>query len=125
MLQCKGRLDEDDWATMRRHPTIGAEIIGALRLPDHVTEYVRGHQERLDGSGYPDGLGEDQLSLGTRIMSVADVYNALTTPRVYRDGKSYAPEQALAILQEGSGTEFDPSVVDAVARLLKRRGGLR
>ena len=125
VLQCKGRLDEDDWATMRRHPTIGAEIIGALRLPDHVTEYVRGHQERLDGSGYPDGLGEDQLSLGTRIMSVADVYNALTTPRVYRDGKSYAPEQALAILQEGSGTEFDPSVVDAVARLLKRRGGLR
>lgn len=80
VLQCKGKLTDSDWDTMRRHPVIGAEIIGALRLPAHVTDYVRGHQERLDGSGYPDGLKAQHLPLGTRILAVADVYNALTTP---------------------------------------------
>ena len=124
ILLCRGSLDNTDWDTMRRHPVIGAEIISALRLPGRVTEFVRGHQERLDGSGYPDSLTADKLALGTRILMVADVYNALTTPRVYRGGLCFTPEEALRILREGAGTEFDEHIVHAVAGLLERRVGL-
>lgn len=124
VLLCRGSLDNTDWDTMRRHPIIGAEIISALRLPSSVTEFVRGHQERLDGSGYPDSLTADKLAMGTRILMVADVYNALTTPRVYRGGQFFSPEEALRILREGAGTEFDESIIDAVGRLLARRVGI-
>ena len=77
---------------------------------------MRGHHERLDGSGYPDGLRGDELSLELRILGVCDVYDALSSQRVYR--RAYDQEQALAILHHGSGSSFDPVVLDALSRVV-------
>jgi len=121
VLLRKGGLGDDDWDLMRRHPVIGAEIVGALRLPNRIVECIRGHQERLDGSGYPDHLSGKQIPLATQILSAADVYDALTTPRVYRGGRFYSPEEALKILREESGRHLGQEPVKAIGRLIRRR----
>ena len=77
---------------------------------------MRGHHERLDGSGYPDGLRGGELSLEVRILGVCDVYDALTSERVYR--RAFDESQALAILEQGRGSSFDPDVLAALARVV-------
>jgi HD-GYP domain-containing protein (c-di-GMP phosphodiesterase class II) len=83
-----------------------------------VQQLVRSHHERLDGSGYPDGAGQDDLSLDVRILAVCDVYDALISTRVYR--RAWSHERAVALLREGSGTAFDPRCVEALERVLAR-----
>ena len=83
---------------------------------DSVHRLVQNHHERLDGSGYPAGLRADDLELGSRILAVCDVYDALISPRVYRGPWSH--ERALAHLSEHAGTEFDRKCVDALDRVL-------
>ena len=75
---------------MRRHPEIGESIIKPVRSLQHLCDLIRHHHEKLDGSGYPDGLKGDEISPLVRILSVADVYDALTTERPYRPKKSKA-----------------------------------
>ncbi len=77
---------------------------------------MRGHHERLDGSGYPDGLRGDELSLEIRILGVCDVYDALTSERVYR--RAYTQPQALTILARSRGIAFDADVLDALSRVV-------
>jgi HD-GYP domain-containing protein (c-di-GMP phosphodiesterase class II) len=84
-----------------------------------VRRVVRGHHERLDGRGYPDGLSGDDLDLPTRILAVADVYDALVSDRVYRP--AWEPQRALALLQEGAGVEFDERCVAALERRLEQK----
>jgi HD-GYP domain-containing protein (c-di-GMP phosphodiesterase class II) len=83
-----------------------------------VHELVHSHHERLDGKGYPRGLTETQLSLDTRIMTVCDVYDALVSPRVYRDAWTHG--DAMALLHKDTGTAFDERCVAALERVLAR-----
>jgi putative two-component system response regulator len=113
-----GRLDEDEFANMKRHAKIGEIILDGMyaRMPSqHHMKYAGliagSHHERYDGLGYPDGLKGDAIPLPGRIMAVADVYDALVCNRVYRKAMSH--EEARAIILQGRGSNFDPFVVDA------------
>ena len=106
-----GKLDEDEWRIMRKHPAFGAEIIG-----DHDSEIIRtsreialGHHEKWDGSGYPYGLKGEAIPLSARIIAVADVFDALTTERPYKH--AWTVEESLQYMNDASGTHFDPKLL--------------
>jgi HD-GYP domain-containing protein (c-di-GMP phosphodiesterase class II) len=114
---CKpGPLDDDEFALIRRHPADGDALLSELGFSDRIRRMVRGHHERLNGSGYPGRLTAGELDLETRILAVADVYDALVSPRVYRD--AWPVERALNLLREEAGTGFDPRCVAALERLV-------
>ncbi|MEY2892323.1 MAG: hypothetical protein RJA98_2231 [Pseudomonadota bacterium] len=106
-----GPLDETEWAHMRRHPAMGAEIIG--EHPDHMLQMARRvalcHHEKWDGSGYPSGLAGSAIPLEARIVALADVFDALTSVRPYKP--AWEIDRAVALLQEQAGRHFDPAVV--------------
>jgi len=111
-----GPLSDEEWAIMKRHPVVSAELIEGLEIYEPVVDAVRHEHERWDGSGYPDGLEGEEIPLMARIIAAADIYNALTTDRPYR--KAYSAEQTVAILQEMRGTDLDPEVADALLRVI-------
>jgi putative two-component system response regulator len=114
-----GRFTPEEFEIMKTHTVLGREAIehAEKRLGTQVDflkfakEIAYGHQEKWDGSGYPEGLGGDDIPISARLMAVADVYDALVSRRVYKDGMSHA--QARAIMIEGRGSHFDPDVLDA------------
>jgi len=116
LLHKPGPLDAEEWAFVRRHPLIGERIIGAAPALAAAAKLVGATHERLDGSGYPNGLTGDQIPLGARIIAVCDAFTAMTFPR------SYAPQltvpDAIEELRRCAGTQFDPTVVDALANLV-------
>jgi len=97
ILKKEGPLSDEEWVIMRRHPEIGESIIKPIRSLQHLCDPIRHHHERIDGSGYPDGLKGDDISPLVRILAVADAYDALTTERSYRPKES--KEQAIATLR--------------------------
>lgn len=112
----KGKLTDEEWAVMKTHPEAGARICSPLRKALDFIPLIRHHHERLNGKGYPDGLVEDQIPQTVRIMSVADVYDALTTNRSYR--KAMPHEKAIGILaEEVEGGSWDPEVVGALKQI--------
>ena len=118
ILQKPGPLDDDEFAEIRRHPEAGRRLLDELGgFPETVRRLVSDHHERLDGTGYPNGLKGDELPIETRILAVCDVYDALVSDRVYR--AAWTPERALSLLQEESGTGYDPAVVSALERIVK------
>ena len=108
VLDKPGKLNEEEWEIMRKHPVIGCDMLGedASFL---VRAVVRHHHERLDGKGYPDGLAGDRIHQFARISAVADVYDAVTSERVYK--AAAPPIVGVDVIQQGSGTAFDPEVV--------------
>jgi diguanylate cyclase (GGDEF)-like protein len=110
ILHKTGPLDDAEWREMRRHPEIGARILEHAGLGD-IAAWVRAHHERLDGCGYPSGLGAAEIPLEARVLAVADAYEAMVADRPYRTG--VPPEQARAELLRCCGTQFDPEVVQA------------
>ena len=115
ILTKPGRLTDAEMAVIRRHPGEGDQLLRELGYPEQIRRVVRGHHERLDGSGYPDGLRGDALDLETRILAVADVWDALVSPRVYRG--AWTPERAMALLAGEAGTAFDARCVAALRAL--------
>jgi putative two-component system response regulator len=120
-----GRLTPEEFEEMKRHTTIGSDTIetALASAPNSpmlqvARDIVRHHHERWDGAGYPDGLAGEAIPLPARIMSVADVYDALRSRRVYKPAMPH--EQAAAIILEGRGTQFDPAVVDAFAAVAEQ-----
>jgi putative nucleotidyltransferase with HDIG domain len=101
-----------------QHPVIGADIVSRIRVLRDAAEFVRAHHERVDGTGYPMRLRGEEIPLGARILMVADTLDAMTSDRPYR--RALSLETAIDELQRGSGRQFDPDVVDAVARLHAR-----
>lgn len=113
VLNKPGRLDEAEFAHIKKHPGQGSRIILNIPHPDvvEVAAAVRGHHERWDGRGYPDGLAGERTPRVARVLAVADAYDAMTSDRPYRRG--FPRQKALAILKECVGTQFDPGLVPA------------
>jgi len=111
VLDKPGTLTAAEWAAMREHPQLGARILGSLGFLTEEARIVRHHHERLDGSGYPDGLTGDTIPLAARIIGVADAFDAMRSARSYRPELSEAA--ATDELRRGAGTQFDPDVVAA------------
>ena len=105
-----GRLDADEWAVMRSHAERGARLISVagLHQAEELARIVRHHHEHVDGSGYPDGLRGDAIPLLSRIVALADSFDAMCEPRTYRD--ALAPERALQIMREECGSKFAPDL---------------
>jgi two-component system cell cycle response regulator len=118
ILHKAGPLDDSEWGFMRRHPIIGERILLAAPALRSAARLVRSSHERWDGSGYPDGLAGDEIPLGARVVAVCDAFHAMTTDRPHRPARSRT--EALAELIRCAGTQFDPEVVDAFARVLSR-----
>jgi len=110
-----GPLTTEERAMMSRHTIVGAEIMRDIEFLAEASKVVRSHHERWDGNGYPDGLAGEQIPLNARVFAVADVFDALTTNRPYRVALSF--EQACSMIEEESGSHFDPQVVDAFRRI--------
>jgi ribonuclease P protein subunit RPR2 len=119
ILEKTGPLQDGELRLMRQHPLIGAELLANVPLLDgEGLQVVRSHHERWDGSGYPDGLAEDEIPKGARIFAVADALDAMTTDRPYRPRLSW--EEAVDEILRESGHQFDPKVVSAFARREQR-----
>jgi putative nucleotidyltransferase with HDIG domain len=111
VLDKPGELTAAEWASMREHPQLGARILGSLGFLAEEARIVRHHHERLDGSGYPDGLTGEAIPLAARIIGVADAFDAMRSARSYRRELSEAA--AINELRRGAGTQFDPDAVEA------------
>lgn len=113
-IQKPGKLTEEEWKLIKKHPSVGANIIQPLGFMNKEQFIIRHHHERLDGKGYPDGLLGDQLDVLTKIIIVVDSYDAMTSRRNYRMNMSM--EQAVDELYRCSGTQFDSTVVEYFAK---------
>ena len=109
ILHKPGALSEEEFAVVREHPVVGERILAPVVRNRDILAGIRGHHERMDGSGYPDHLRGDQIPLFAKLIAIPDCFDALTTSRAYRDALTC--QEALAILQEGSGRHFDPAFV--------------
>jgi putative nucleotidyltransferase with HDIG domain len=109
VLNKAGDLSEEEWAIMKRHPEAGLELVADIDFPGDVRAIIRNHHERWDGTGYPDGLRGEEIPFAARILCVADVYDALTTARSYRDSLTHA--RAAQVMRESAG-QFDPDLLD-------------
>ncbi|HEY4095606.1 MAG TPA: HD domain-containing phosphohydrolase [Baekduia sp.] len=116
ILSKPGELNDEEWAIMRRHTVVGERILRAVPGLGPVARIVRHGHERVDGTGYPDGLRGDEIPLGSRIVLACDAYDAMISPRPYRDAMDHAA--AAAELAAGAGTQFDARVVDALLTYL-------
>ena len=114
VLLKRGPLDENELKLMRAHTLIGADIVSPLVSAEHLLPVIRHHHERFDGQGYPDGLRGRQIPWLARIVSVSDAYDALVNDRPYRPRRSR--EEAIAVLMNGAGSQWDAEVVDAFLR---------
>jgi diguanylate cyclase (GGDEF)-like protein/putative nucleotidyltransferase with HDIG domain len=112
-----GTLTPDEWALMHRHADEGARIIDRLGFLNDAVPAIRHHHERWDGTGYPNGLGGDEIPLGARIIHVADALDSMLTTRIYRAART--ADDALEELRQGSGSQFCPRCVAALERLLQ------
>ncbi|WP_040528145.1 response regulator [Lamprocystis purpurea] len=120
VLRKPGKLDPDEWALMQTHCAIGFEILSGSDAPVFrlAAEIARHHHERWDGSGYPEGLAGTAIPESARIVTVADVFDALTMKRPYKD--AWPLEQVMTTLRAGAGNHFDPSLVAAFEGCLPR-----
>lgn len=118
ILLKQGKLDDDEWAIMRQHPQIGAEIIGqhADELLQTAWMIALCHHEKWDGSGYPNGLKGEDIPLLARIAALADVFDALTTARPYK--KAWSVEDAVDFIESQAGSHFDPGLIEPFKRVL-------
>ncbi len=114
ILLKEGPLDEAEWAVMRRHPVMGARILEGVPFLADAREIVLTHQERFDGSGYPEGLRGEEIPQGARIFAAADVLDALLSDRPYHRAMPFAA--SVEEIRRQAGTTLDPDVVAAVVR---------
>jgi len=115
ILRKPAKLTEEEWVRMREHPLHGQKILRGIEFLEGAARVVAQHHEKWDGSGYPLGLRGAQIDLNARIFAAADAFDAITSDRVYRPGRSY--DEALAELDAYAGRQFDPRVVEAFRRV--------
>jgi len=112
-----GAFNEEEWEIMRRHPAYAREMLTPIAYLVPAIEIPYCHHEKWDGSGYPRGLKERQIPLAARVFAIVDVYDAITSERVYH--KAYSREYALEFIRSQSGKHFDPEVVEAFLRMIE------
>jgi len=123
ILNKPGPLDSDEREVMERHAAAGSDLLRDIEFPWDILPMIRGHHERWDGRGYPDGLAGREIPLSARITCVADVFDALTTDRPYRP--AFGHDEAMAMMAAGSGTMFDPDLFARFERLARTSGVFR
>jgi len=116
ILNKEGPLSDDEWVEMKRHPDYGVEILKEKDLLGAAAEIIRGHHERFDGTGYPQGLERNAIPIGSRVVAVVDAYDAITSARPYQ--KAQAKRAAIAELKRNAGSQFDPNVVRAFIEVI-------
>jgi putative nucleotidyltransferase with HDIG domain len=114
ILTKPGRLDDSEWTVMAQHPVSGVELLEGVEFPWDVRPMIRHHHERWNGSGYPDRIAGETIPLEARILTIADVYDALTTTRSYR--AAFPHEKAMEILSSEVGQTVDPGLFELFAR---------
>jgi hypothetical protein len=117
MLDKPGKLTQEEWDLMRTHTEVGQQILGSVSELEDIAMLVRHSHERWDGRGYPDGLSGDDIPLGSRIIFCADAFHAIRSDRPYRDGRPAT--YALAELRNNAGSQFDPEIVAALAKVAR------
>src|SRR5712691_6476166 len=115
ILRKPAKLTDEEWVRMREHPMHGQHILRGIKFLEGAAKVVAQHHEKWDGSGYPLGLKAEDIDICARIFSVADAFDAITSDRVYREGRPY--EAAAKELDEWAGRQFDPKVVEAFHRI--------
>ena len=118
ILKTKGRLDHDEFAEIKKHPELGVEFLRGKEFPWDIKPLILHHHEKLDGTGYPLGLKGEDIPLGARIICIADVFDALTSDRVYR--KAFDTEKALQIMEDDSNMMFDPVILNCFMRMIRQ-----
>ncbi|GAA5175708.1 HD domain-containing protein [Niveibacterium umoris] len=120
VLHNPGPLDAESWATMRTHPERGQRILASLGVSraDSVGLAIRHHHEQFDGQGYPDRLAGEAIPVVSRIIAMADTYDAIATRRVYRDAQPH--HSTMATMEQERGVKLDPWLFDRFARLIER-----
>jgi putative nucleotidyltransferase with HDIG domain len=111
-------LTAEEFELIKSHVSLGADMVSQAPFLERCANIILHHHERWNGSGYPDGLSEEEIPLGARIVAVADDYEAMTSDRPYHE--ALPRSQAIEIVKEGSGTKYDPSVVEAFLRIIER-----
>ncbi len=119
ILYKPGKLTPEEYDIIKMHPIYGEEIVRPIASLRYLCPTIRGHHERWDGKGYPDGLSGEEIPLAARIIAVADVFDALAADRPYKRGMEVGKVEQ--ILEEGRGSHFDPSLVDAFLDIIERR----
>lgn len=124
ILDKVGGLSDEDWSTIKQHPARGAEILAQMKYFERIVPWVRGHHERPDGRGYPDGLKADDISLEAAVIAVADAFDAMTGGPEEKDQRVYRVpltiDQGIDQVRFGAGTQFDPRVVKAFMQVMER-----
>jgi putative nucleotidyltransferase with HDIG domain len=115
ILHKPGKLTTDEWKMMRMHTDIGARIVEGIPFLQDTLPIIQYHHERWDGSGYPRGLKHDEIPIQARIFAIADVFDALTSKRTYRNKSS--PDEAVQYIKEQAGLLFDPAIVEALTKI--------
>ena len=118
ILLKKGKLTKEEFDEIRKHPQIAVDILRPIQSLQGVIPMIYYHHERWDGGGYLNGLKGDEIPIGARIIAVSDVYEALTSDRPYR--RAFPRDEAIRMVKESSGTQFDPKVVDAFLKVLQQ-----
>ena len=116
VLSKQGRLDPGEFSQVKQHPIVGEEILAALPSAEQVLPAVRHHHERVDGAGYPDGLGGEDIPLFARIIAIADAYVAMSSDRPYRNGRPR--DEVIRTLRQGEGRQWDAALVERFLRLV-------
>ncbi|HXN58279.1 MAG TPA: HD domain-containing phosphohydrolase [Candidatus Angelobacter sp.] len=116
VLSKQGRLDPGEFSQVKRHPIVGEEILAALPSAEQVLPAVRHHHERVDGAGYPDGLGGEDIPLFARIIAIADAFVAMSNDRPYRPRRPR--DEVIRILRQGEGKQWDATLVERFLQLV-------
>ncbi len=116
ILNKPGRLTDEEYEVMKKHPVIGREILSQVETLKDIMPIIYHHHERVDGRGYPDGIDRDNIPFLSRVISVVDAFDAMTSDRAYRQAMD--PKRALNILEKGAGSQWDEELVETWSRML-------
>jgi len=116
ILNKPGKLTEDEWAVMKRHPEFGAEIVEIAKMPERGVDIIIQHHERMNGAGYPHGLAGSAIPIASQVVSLTDAYDAMTTNRCYQ--KAMSPYDALRIISQDMKEHYNPQVVHTFIQML-------
>jgi len=119
LLNKPEKLSDKDWEEIKSHSQKSVEVLKHSIFLDNIIYFIRQHHEHYDGNGYPNGLKAEQIKLGARIIAVADAFDAMLSERDYRK-KVLSKEQAIEEIKKGSGTKFDPKVIEAFLRIVDK-----